>query len=486
MELLFNNTQIFDGTQIFNSSVTNAITYFTTNPFILTAIFSNRLKKWYKNSSEHPNIFNESPTKPDNFITDLSARLTKLACSSGSIQNYIENLPINSITVNDIKNINVNDIIYVKFISEYGNIVTGKSYFFFKLKCDFLIQTVDGVNFVFTEFGTNNKFSSSFNFMDSLVKSLRISKEIPAIAAPAIAAPAIAARAIAVPAIAVPAIAAPAIAVPAIAAPAIAVPAIAAPAIAVPAIAARNIAAHHVSLNRCLVVFDFDCTLTTKHYFYYMNNINHFEKFWGNNLGVLSPLVNKYKELKEYILTEHKEDENKENNELLINEFFGGNIRFKFIRNGLRTLREDGCKVIIASRGYKDQIIALLRCVGLEDAFTDVYGNEREKDELLFENITSGIFTQVFYADDDNSEHTKLLNKFRVNPASANSSPLFDRWVLGDVEYNFFKKLVKNNNTGITLPDFNGLLRFIYKSEVKNKYLKYKQKYLELKKAVYQ
>ena len=38
-------------------------------------------------------------------------------------------------------------------------------------------------------------------------------------------------------------------------------------------------------MSKILLVFDFDCTLTTKHFYYYMNNLDHFAKTWNVDIN---------------------------------------------------------------------------------------------------------------------------------------------------------------------------------------------------------
>jgi hypothetical protein len=251
-------------------------------------------------------------------------------------------------------------------------------------------------------------------------------------------------------------------------------------------------------LSKTLLVFDFDCTLTTKHFYRYMDDLVYFNKTWGiNTNGTVSALMTNSDRIKEMIMTMKPSPQDKE---LLINEFFGGQERYAALYNGLTNLKSRGCKIIIASLGIKVQIDALLNCVDMQNLFDEVYGAPLHKEELIAQKINTMQFTNVFYADDDNTQHIQLLKNFKINSEPIDF-PLFNQWMLDNVKYYHFKNLNKtfdkDNKTGILLEYLQQIFSFINslhgqkkylkiqsENTWKAKYLKYKNKYLQLKKLL--
>ena len=80
------NDGIFDGTDVFGGSVSNAIKHFTTISCIIpTAIFSSRVQQWYKNSKHNPKEF--SLTEKPEGMRPLTSQYLHRKCYMALVPN---------------------------------------------------------------------------------------------------------------------------------------------------------------------------------------------------------------------------------------------------------------------------------------------------------------------------------------------------------------------------------------------------------------
>jgi len=262
------------------------------------------------------------------------------------------------------------------------------------------------------------------------------------------------------------------------------------------------------SLEKHLVVFDFDCTLTTKHYYHYINDYKYFrtKEQWKSEV-----LEFRRDEL---IHTLNTRAINEEHKNILINEFFGGEERFNLLVSGINKLRQQGCTIIIASRGKKSEIENLLYCIEQSNLFNKIFDREMDKTKLILTNITNGDYKAIYYMDDDSREHEKLLDIILETPIHESSNIFFYVNIRSDdidapvhvksnFQYNFYNKL-KKEAYGLSKEEIRQILEYINsnayylqetqivssnaqdsseQTELKQKYLKYKMKYLNLKKS---
>lgn len=147
-----------------------------------------------------------------------------------------------------------------------------------------------------------------------------------------------------------------------------------------------------VNNKRIYVIFDFDCTLTYAHSFYFLNDITQFlaTKHWVKNhdknaIRKLSTVVGRL------IIIEQLDQLGETDKQLIIDVVFGGPARLQKTYDFLAQLKLHGCQLQISSRGHYTTIVQLLRCVGL-DRFFEYH---REKDYILYaimqmdQNITT-------------------------------------------------------------------------------------------------
>ena len=189
-----------------------------------------------------------------------------------------------------------------------------------------------------------------------------------------------------------------------------------------------------IPYNEHLIIFDFDCTLTTKHFYHFMN-INN--KILDSKVLEYIDDIDNFKKVIETgcnnITDIFKQ--------ILINEFFGGNERLEKLKEVLQKLKEYNCRIIIASKGKHNQIISLLKCLGLFEMFDEIHGDLSTKIELIYEKISNKT-KYLYYFDDDRRDNDSLIKTYG-NPKSIGlEKPFFEISTLDkfgySIQYNFF------------------------------------------------
>lgn len=163
--------------------------------------------------------------------------------------------------------------------------------------------------------------------------------------------------------------------------------------------------------KKCFV-FDFDCTLTYTHWFYFLHDFDKYLKKYG---------IQPY--LSEYLANLHNKGNksNKGNNKLtsyekqvLLSVIMGGKKRIDMLNTFLKILIRNGYSLFIASRGYLDDILYLLKLSGIKaNMFKYInarsYENEvMSKDAFLCVLYRRG-YTKIRYVDDTDTEHEKFI-----------------------------------------------------------------------------
>jgi hypothetical protein len=192
-------------------------------------------------------------------------------------------------------------------------------------------------------------------------------------------------------------------------------------------------------------VFDFDCTLTYTHFYYFTNDLDTYcKKFKVEQ-------TDKIKNLQVSIIKYLKEDT--KINLYLLEQFieliFGGNDRLKMIKQFLCKLNLNN--VYIASRGNKNDICKCIDLCGIKISHNNIFGNETPKVNVINNLINKG---NVFYVDDDRFEHIEfirnllIIDKFPMTIAQKNNN-----------NYVFMNSLMKEGS-GLTLEQINLILHF--------------------------
>jgi hypothetical protein len=242
-------------------------------------------------------------------------------------------------------------------------------------------------------------------------------------------------------------------------------------------------------------IFDFDCTLTVRHLFYFLNNLAEFKKLYSTELTSISiseDVINNIYIFARYHL---KLDDTSstinevEGKELFIKIIFGSQERIEILKNMFTDIGTDN--LYIASRGIKDQIIKTLDFVGLGGLIKseNITGGGTEKTKILNDHIVK---ENVFYVDDDNTEHLDFVRVLGTNLRLTRENTSINTYthIPTNTTYKFYKNLVKNTGGGIKNEILTRLATDIFPiltqsgggKDYYKLYLKYKSKYINLKK----
>ena len=162
------------------------------------------------------------------------------------------------------------------------------------------------------------------------------------------------------------------------------------------------------------VIFDFDCTITSKHMYYFTYNVEHFLQLYSipetekEQYRHMSGVMNKT--IKEGIMTFDEDFK-----DFIIQNIFGGEERIIFLRKILMNLSENNTLIISSRNNVHDIRVGLLLSNlffnNIQFMFTEIYGYTTSKLEVLNRFIQLG---NVTYVDDDDSEH-KLFKNLTTN-----------------------------------------------------------------------
>lgn len=155
-------------------------------------------------------------------------------------------------------------------------------------------------------------------------------------------------------------------------------------------------------MSKKCFVFDFDCTLTYTHLFYFIHDFDRYLKMY-NIPSSLRKLSNKVRRHNNKLTSYEKLT--------IINIIMGGYERLDTIKAFLITLICNGYSLFIASRGYLTDILYLLELSGI-DANIFNYINASfpaitRKDMFLHILYQHG-YTKIRYIDDTDTEHKKF------------------------------------------------------------------------------
>lgn len=232
-----------------------------------------------------------------------------------------------------------------------------------------------------------------------------------------------------------------------------------------------------------IYIFDFDCTLTKRHFYYYMHELKKFNELYPDVSVDPGTYFDVWTVMSEYLndRTDTIKDDIKY---VLIALIFGTDERINAIRSLFERITKD--KLYIASRGNKKHIIKMLELVDLGHLVKHdhITGGDVSKVNVLARNIPAH---NIFYADDDHSEHEEFLKKYSSILIKDDEDETYVYYTLNYQDYprnsyKFYKNLTKDIGGGLTIETINRLCHTVggnnnyYKS-----YLKYKSKYLNLK-----
>jgi hypothetical protein len=241
-------------------------------------------------------------------------------------------------------------------------------------------------------------------------------------------------------------------------------------------------------------VFDFDCTLTARHFYYYIHNFNAFERMYGAGLTTDKETQ---KRINEFYVGYFKNNEELDQvkdvkyRTNFLNLIFGRKERLEEIINMFDRIGREN--LYIASRGDKSQILKLLRYTfGIDDLSAFI------KDENVFggvnkTEILKNIFKDknIFYVDDDHEEHNYFVRDLSSAFEKITGYGV-DKYIDKKTNkiYTFYNDLTKNKEGGIPINimrDIGPSTRAIVGgADHYRLYLKYKSKYINLKSKINQ
>ena len=192
-------------------------------------------------------------------------------------------------------------------------------------------------------------------------------------------------------------------------------------------------------------IFDFDCTLTYTHFYYFTHDLNTYCKKFKIRLD------NEIKILQKDIINYLKENIYIPLNSLVYftELIFGGTERLRLIKKFLNKLNLKN--VYIASRGNKNDICKCIDLLGIKIPHDNIFGNETPKVNVINNLINVG---NVFYVDDDRQEHMEFIKDFETN-----SRLPFTSCIKNNNHYVFMNSLMKEGS-GLTLEQMNSILNF--------------------------
>lgn len=182
-------------------------------------------------------------------------------------------------------------------------------------------------------------------------------------------------------------------------------------------------------MKKCFI-FDFDCTLTISHFYYFVYDIDSYcinwrsvaDKFnieqkniralsaiWCEACIPTSTLSQPHNRLRALLM---------ENQDLLLNLIFGGKHRLSLIKLFLQSLIDAEYDLYISSRGMTEDIIKIMDLFDLSKYFKEINANVRThtharagtnvgKVDFILGLAKNG-YEEISYVDDCNHEHTKL------------------------------------------------------------------------------
>jgi len=165
---------------------------------------------------------------------------------------------------------------------------------------------------------------------------------------------------------------------------------------------------------KTVIVFDFDCTLTSIHYYYFRKGL------------LIDPVTKGYdidpsdlrflETLKILKLQLEAGETGLFAKQAIIDHIFGGAQRFESLCQFLQRLSVQN-DLRIASRGNPEQILELLDIIKLRRYFPDnkVTGSETSKVTLIQFLLQH---SNVLYVDDDREEHERILREKRKLPGT--------------------------------------------------------------------
>jgi len=203
------------------------------------------------------------------------------------------------------------------------------------------------------------------------------------------------------------------------------------------------------------IVFDFDCTLTTRHWYYFLNDLNKFLEMYKND-----PVIKGYQKDQLTMFRENILNNNTFDIAILINLFFGGYERIGKLTNLFSALKRYNYDMYISSRGISSQVSNALYKSGLYNYFTMIHtvldGNllfiqtgvtEKylaPKNQFIYNKLFMEYnYRKLIYLDDTNDENLQLLYMLQGVKQSTNE---YEYVMFSDREYYYVNGMMKDGS----------------------------------------
>ncbi|ARF10018.1 protein kinase [Indivirus ILV1] len=227
------------------------------------------------------------------------------------------------------------------------------------------------------------------------------------------------------------------------------------------------------ALKKKCIVFDFDCTLTSKHLY----------KSLRENTN-MHDLILKLKP---------NQNNEKYKNDIIeyVNDIFGGIERIAKLKSLFSNLKDANIDLYISSRGVVAEIASALLAVDLYSYFQKIYGitetnGGQNKTKLIYGLYDK--YNEIIYIDDNHSEHNDFKNSLG-KPENKSSNEKTIVYEFDNMKYIFIQSLTYENGgindthmeliKTLTIPSQKG--GYTQHNKYYKKYIKYKYKYLSLK-----
>ena len=227
-----------------------------------------------------------------------------------------------------------------------------------------------------------------------------------------------------------------------------------------------------------IVIFDFDCTITSRHWYYFMREPKSAAR--NPDLTYHTYMQKLYNDCLQ-ITNNRQDDRNYSDNELkdeLIKNFFGCSERYEKLVQMLHYIQSNNNEIVILSNGYSNDIHFLLRYIGIDMYFNHVIGIRDQNIEgytkvnylIYYHKQLENTANYVFYVDDDPSEHSIYmthLREYNNNPRIDIEHKTFVLFFNDRCRYIFYNGL-KHEGTGMSINDMENIKEYIMMYPVMN------------------
>jgi hypothetical protein len=232
-------------------------------------------------------------------------------------------------------------------------------------------------------------------------------------------------------------------------------------------------------------IFDFDCTITMRHFFHLINNKSEFLRLYSDKPEVIEN-VGYLLTQKNYFLGSETSLPDGTYKNKFITTIFGNQERLNALKEMFSILQTKG-EIIIASRGLKNQIIKCLNFVGINSPDNilikeeNIFGGVNKVDILMDKTSKSN----VFYVDDDHTEHNNFFKSKHIEGVLPVGPYGIISCDIGKFTYKFMSGLVKDIGAGLDISQMKKIPRIFDEDVTKfggsqnlyiYKYKKYKNK----------